>query len=146
MKVEVNGSEYDIEFLGNKARIDGKEVAIRIIGQDEMTISDGATFHLDFVQEEDDQSFLIINGVAYRVLKSESAYTPIKELRAPISGQIIDVSATAGREVKRGELLIILEAMKMENQIRSHLKGRIKEIKVKKGQSVKSGDVLLTFE
>jgi biotin carboxyl carrier protein len=146
MKVEVNGSEYDIEFLGNKARIDGKEGDIRIIGQDEMTTSDGATFHLDFLHEDDDQSFLIINGMAYSVLKSESASAPIKELKAPISGQIIDVSVTAGREVKRGELLIILEAMKMENQIRSQLKGRIKEIKVKKGQSVKSGDVLLTFE
>ena len=147
MKVEVNGSEYDIEFLGNKARIDGKEVPIRIIGQDEMTISNEAMFHLDFLQEEGDQLFLIINGMAYNVSKSESTTaTPTKELKAPISGQIIDVSVTAGREVKRGDLLIILEAMKMENQIRSHLKGRIKEIKVKKGQSVKSGDALLTFE
>jgi biotin carboxyl carrier protein len=146
LKVEVNGSEYDIEFLGNKARIDDKEVTIRVIGQDEITISDKTTFHLDFLQEEGDQSFLIIDGMAYIISKSESTSTTIKELKAPISGQIIDVSVTAGKEVKRGELLIILEAMKMENQIKSHLKGRIKEVKVKKGQSVKSGDVILTFE
>jgi biotin carboxyl carrier protein len=101
---------------------------------------------LDFLQEEGDQSFLIIDGMAYIISKSESTSTTIKELKAPISGQIIDVSVTAGKEVKRGELLIILEAMKMENQIKSHLKGRIKEVKVKKGQSVKSGDVILTFE
>ena len=72
--------------------------------------------------------------------------TAIKELKAPISGQIIDVPATPGTEVKRGELVIILEAMKMENQIRSPIKGRVKEIKVKKGQSVRLGDILLIFE
>ncbi len=144
MKVEVNGKEYDIEFFGNKARINGKEIAIRV-DQDEITISDETKFHLDF-QQEGEQSFLIINGMVYNVSKDISTATPLKELKAPISGQIIDVSAIPGREVKRGELLVILEAMKMENQIRSPIKGRIKELKVKKGQSVKSGDVLLTFE
>lgn len=144
MKVEVNGKEYDIEFLGNKARIDGKEIAIRI-DQDEITISGESKFHLDFLQEGE-QSFLIVNGMAYNISKDVYSVAPLKELKAPISGQIIDVSAIPGREVKRGELVIILEAMKMENQIRSPIKGRIKEIKVKKGQSVKSGDVLLTFE
>jgi biotin carboxyl carrier protein len=144
MKVEVNGKEYDIEFMGNKARIDGKEIAVRI-DEDEITISGESKFHLDFLQEGE-QSFLIINGMAYNVSKSVSTVTPLKEIKAPISGQIIDVSAIPGTEVKRGELLIVLEAMKMENQIKSPIKGRIKEIRVKKGQSVKSGDVLLTFE
>ena len=147
MKVEVNGKEYDIEFLGNKARIDGKEIAIRI-DQDEITISSESNkFHLDFLLQEGEQSsFLIVNGMAYNISKDVYSVAPLKELKAPISGQIIDVSAIPGMEVKRGELVIILEAMKMENQIRSPIKGRIKEIKVKKGQSVKSGDVLLTFE
>jgi|SRR5215207_2261029 len=144
MKVEVNGNEYDIELLGNKARIDGKEIALKI-DQDEITISGTSKFHLDFLQEGE-QSFLIINGMAYNVSKSVSAETPLKELKAPITGQIIDVSAIPGTEVKRGELVIILEAMKMENQIRSPIKARVKEIRVKKGQSVKLGDVLLTFE
>lgn len=144
MKVEVNGNEYDIELLGNKARIDGKEIALKI-DQDEITISGTNKFHLDFLQEGE-QSFLIINGMVYNVSKSVSAETPVKELKAPITGQIIDVTAIPGTQVKRGELVIILEAMKMENQIRSPIKGRIKEIRVKKGQSVKLGDVLLTFE
>lgn len=145
MKVEVNGNEYDIELLGNKARINSEEIALKL-DQDEITISDKKNkFHLDFLQEGE-PSFMIINGMAYNVSKSVLAGTAIKEIKAPISGQIIDVSAILGREVKRGELVIILEAMKMENQIRSPIKGRVKEIKVKKGQSVRSGDVLLTFE
>ncbi len=144
MKVEVNGKEYDIELLGNKARIDGKEIAIRL-EQDELTVAGNKKFHLDFLLEGD-QTFLIINGMAYNVSKSQSGDTPLKELKAPISGQIIDVSAVPRKQIKRGELVITLEAMKMENQIKSPIKGRIKEVMVKKGQPVKSGDVLLTFE
>jgi biotin carboxyl carrier protein len=144
MKVEVNGNEYDVELLGNKARINGKEIALKL-DQDELTISDNKKFHLDFLQEGE-PSFMIINGMAYDVLRSVSADTVIKEVKAPISGKIIDVSVSPGAKVNRGALLVVLEAMKMENQIRSPLKGRVKEIKVKKGQSVRSGDVLLIFE
>lgn len=144
MKVEVNGNEYDIELLGNKARINGKEIALKL-DRDELTLSDNKKFHLDFLQEGE-PSFMIINGMAYDVSKSISADIAIKEVKAPIGGQIIDVSVSSGTKVKRGELLVVLEAMKMENQIRSPLKGRVKEIKVKKGQSVRSGDVLLIFE
>lgn len=144
MKVEVNGNEYDIELYGNKARINGKEIALKL-DQDELTISDNKKFHLDFLQEGE-PSFMIINGMAYDVLKSVSADKAIKEVKAPISGQIIDVSVSPGTKVNRGALLVVLEAMKMENQIRSPLKGRVKEIKVNKGQSVRSGDVLLIFE
>lgn len=144
MKVEVNGNEYDIELLGNKARINGKEIALKL-DQDELTISDNKKFNLDFLQEGE-PSFMIINGMAYDVLRSVSVDTAIKEVKAPISGQIIDVSVSAGMNVNRGALLVVLEAMKMENQIRSPLKGRVREIKVNKGQSVKSGDVLLIFE
>ena len=96
MKVEVNGNEYDVELLGNKARINGKEIALKL-DQDELTISDNKKFHLDFLQEGE-PSFMIINGMAYDVLRSVSADTAIKEVKAPISGQIIDVSVSAGDE------------------------------------------------
>ena len=143
MKVEVNGNDYDIEVLGNKARINSEEIDLKL-EEDEIMILD-KKFHLDFLQEGQ-PSFMIINGMAYNVSKSVFSSTALKELKAPISGQIIDISAMPGTVLKRGELVIILEAMKMENQIRSPLKGRVKEIKVKKGQSVRLGDILLTFE
>ena len=143
MKVEVNGNDYDIEVLGNKARINSEEIDLKL-EEDEIMILD-KKFHLDFLQEGQ-PSFMIINGMAYNVSKSVFSSTALKELKAPISGQIIDISAMPGTVLKRGELVIILEAMKMENQIRSPIKGRVKEIKVKKGQSVRLGDILLTFE
>lgn len=67
-------------------------------------------------------------------------------LLSPMPGTILDICISPGDEVYAGETLIILEAMKMENEINSHKTGRIKEIFVKKGDSVNTGDILLAVE
>ncbi|GHT28365.1 acetyl-CoA carboxylase biotin carboxyl carrier protein subunit [Bacteroidia bacterium] len=57
-------------------------------------------------------------------------------LRSPLPGVILDVKTSVGATVKRGDTLIILEAMKMENNINADRDGVIKEVKVNKGDSV----------
>ena len=66
-------------------------------------------------------------------------------LRAPMPGTILSVSAAAGQQVKRGDVLLILEAMKMENEIVAHIDGTIDAIYVQKGSSVNAGDTLVSF-
>lgn len=66
-------------------------------------------------------------------------------LRAPMPGTILSVAASAGQSVKRGDLLLVLEAMKMENEIVAHVDGTISGIYVQKGSSVNAGDVLVSF-
>ncbi|MBU4310561.1 biotin/lipoyl-binding protein [bacterium] len=58
---------------------------------------------------------------------------------APITGVIIDIKKRVGNRVKAGDILLILEAMKMENEIVTPGPGVVKEIKIKKGQRVKAG-------
>jgi biotin carboxyl carrier protein len=84
--------------------------------------------------------------MTYLVSKSSLTDTTLKEIKTPISGKIIDVFAEDGSKVKEGQVLIVLEAMKMEIQIKSHTTGTIKEIKASKGQSVKIGEILVKFE
>lgn len=144
MKVEVNGDNYDIEIIENKAKVNGKTVKLEVLSNTEILI-DGEKFFLDFI-EEGEPSLMIINGMSYLVSRSSSEGLPVKELRAPINGQIIDVFVEAKSKVTKGQLLVTLEAMKMENQMKSPQKGIIKEVRVKKGQSIKNGEVLLVFE
>jgi glutaconyl-CoA/methylmalonyl-CoA decarboxylase subunit gamma len=66
-------------------------------------------------------------------------------LRAPMPGTILSVSAAAGQQVKRGDILLILEAMKMENEIVAHIDGTVAAIYVQKGSSVNAGDTLVSF-
>jgi biotin carboxyl carrier protein len=68
------------------------------------------------------------------------------EIEAPMPGLIIDVIVEEGQEVKKGDFLCVLEAMKMENTLLSPRDGVIKTIKIEKGQTVDKGAVLIEFE
>lgn len=64
-------------------------------------------------------------------------------VRAPMPGLVLNVLKEAGDEVERGETVVVLEAMKMENDLTSPHSGTIKEVRVSKGQTVNQGDILL---
>ena len=65
------------------------------------------------------------------------------ELKAPMQGTIIAVNVAAGDEVKKGQVVAILEAMKLENEIVANADGVVKEVLVTKGQTVDNQEVLL---
>ena len=64
-------------------------------------------------------------------------------ITAPMPGTILAVEATAGQQVKAGDILLILEAMKMENEILAPEDGRVTSVTAVKGASVNAGDVLV---
>lgn len=67
------------------------------------------------------------------------------KINAPMPGKIIAHKANPGQTVKKGEVILILEAMKMENEIVSPQDGTVASINVAVGQSVEAGDVLATL-
>ena len=64
---------------------------------------------------------------------------------APMPGTILSVNVKPGQAVKKGEILVMLEAMKMENEIMAPADGTVSAVNVTKGQSVQSGDALVTI-
>jgi biotin carboxyl carrier protein len=66
-------------------------------------------------------------------------------IKAPIPGLVVKVLVAEGDEVAAGQTLVILEAMKMENELRAPRSGVIATIKAKPGNSVNQGDVLITL-
>ena len=146
--MRVNDSIYDVIVFAKTARINGAVHELDIGKEgDEITL-DGEKFRLDFLQEGD-PSVMIINGMVFQVSKVEQAPEGdpgSRNIKAPMSGQLVDVAVSKGSEVKKGQLLVVLEAMKMENQIKSAFNGRIAQVRVSKGQHVKLGDILVEFE
>jgi biotin carboxyl carrier protein len=67
-------------------------------------------------------------------------------LKSPLPGVILEVKVREGESVKAGQLLMVLEAMKMENNIDAHKAGVVQSIVKRQGDSVLEGDVLLTIE
>lgn len=156
MKVQVNGTTYDIDIVSQKIKVNDTELAAARINdneeeeeEEEKQITLGQdTYYLDFVQEgeEGEPSLMIINGMTYLVSKSSFGYAQLKDIKAPISGKVKDVFAEVGSKVKEGQIIAVIEAMKMEIQIKSPLVGIIKEIKAYKDQAIKTGDIVATFE
>ncbi len=68
------------------------------------------------------------------------------ETRAPMPGKVLQVSATAGDEVKPGDPLLILEAMKMENVLSAEIAGTVRDVHVKPGDMVEPGKLLVLIE
>ena len=106
-----------------------------------------------------------VNGTTYEIeielmSETESAKAPVaaapaaaaapagegETVESPMPGTILDVKVNVGDTVKKGQLLMILEAMKMENEIMAGADGKITSVCVTKGASVQSGDVLCTIK
>ena len=67
-------------------------------------------------------------------------------LRSPLPGTIVDIPAKVGQEVKEGDTLVVLEAMKMNNNLTAERNGKVKAILVEEGDAVKENTPLVTFE
>lgn len=107
---------------------------------------------------EEKTFFIKVNGKKFKfavkdkydeLLKSlgmdNMASAKVANLKAPMPGLVINIAVEVGQTVQKGDALLILEAMKMENVIKSPTDGVIKSITVKKGDAVEKNQVLLNF-
>jgi biotin carboxyl carrier protein len=117
---------------------------------------DGAS-HVADVSEEDGVFVVQVDGETYRIRVEEETRYIIRTrggagggrgqvLRAPMPGRVTHVAARAGQEVRPGDPLVVLEAMKMENEFRAGAAGVVREVRVEVGQAVNAGDILVVIE
>lgn len=69
----------------------------------------------------------------------------VNDVKAPMPGLILDILVEPSQEIKQGDVLIVLEAMKMENVIKAEADATVEEIKVNKGDSVEKNQILIQF-
>ena len=93
------------------------------------------------VQLQDRLDILLVKMGIHSATSSE-----ISQVKAPMPGLILDINATTGTDVKKGDKLLVLEAMKMENIIKSPVDGKVKDVKVDLGESVNKNQLLVEFE
>lgn len=77
--------------------------------------------------------------------KAPAATGAGEKIDAPLNGTVLDVKVSSGTAVKKGDLLLIIEAMKMENEILAPKDGTITSVAVQKGSTVNAGDALATI-
>lgn len=158
-----NGNVYEINQEGNTQQINGKSIDLDIkpLGNNQVhVIHNHKSYNAQLVEvnREEKTVSLKLNGKAFSIeLKdrhdllleklgmSDLTANKVNDLKAPMPGLILSINIEAGQEVKKGEPLLILEAMKMENVIKSPTDGTISQILVKHGQSVEKNQVLIQF-
>jgi len=82
----------------------------------------------------------------YETLKKDKTQSGSGTIISPLPGTIYQVNVKEGSDVKEGQSLVKIIAMKMENDITAPKAGKIKEVKVKKNESVNKGDILVIIE
>lgn len=141
--------------------IDGKSRALdlREIDNDGLysLLIDGKSFEA-LVEEGDGGYLVLINGTQYqvqvvderaqRLAEAAGAFTPASgevNLKSPMPGLIVAIPVKEGDVVKKGQVVLVLESMKMENELKAPRDGNIHAIKVQTRQAVEQGQVLLVI-
>ncbi|MFA3781879.1 acetyl-CoA carboxylase biotin carboxyl carrier protein subunit [Melioribacteraceae bacterium 4301-Me] len=159
-----NGSKkITVDFINaNQIKVNGKIYEVRLKKINDyfyLLTLDNITYEIACDRLESGKFGLLIKGNYYEIdvktkleemandiLKKKDLTNKHNIIKAPMPGLILKVNKHKGDEVKIGEPLFLLEAMKMENEIRSPVSGVVKELKVKEGQSVSKDEIIMTFE
>jgi 3-methylcrotonyl-CoA carboxylase alpha subunit len=135
------------------ATVDGQPFTVRLeeTGPSAYLLRIGDQAHPFFCRREGDVVHLFWEGVSYRlgILREGSrsaARAPSGSLEAPMPGKVIAVKAAPGQTVAKGDELLVVEAMKMENALRAPRAGVVKAVRARVGDMVQPGLVLVELE
>ena len=162
-ETELDGTLRPVEVHGEAGRyrvlLDGEtiEVDARRVGEGLWSLVLGAESIVAEITDEDGVSVVHVDGETYRIRVEEETRYLIRTrggaaggggqvLKAPMPGRVVLIEVAVGQRVQKGDGLVILEAMKMENEFRAVGEGTVKEIRVEVGQAVNPGDVLIVIE
>ncbi|MES2762809.1 MAG: biotin/lipoyl-containing protein [Bacteroidota bacterium] len=166
--IKVNGDkEFKTELTKHNnsltGTLNGKAFAANIIKIRDGVyhlLKDNVSYNLEVVKHVPDEKklFVKINNTPYTLdikdkyddllhsLGLDSlASKKVNDIKAPMPGMVLNILVTEGQEVKKGDGLIVLEAMKMENILKSPTDGVIKKIAISKGIAVEKNQLLIQF-
>jgi len=145
LKLDISGKEYTVgieEFGSTHAviTVDGKKynVGLKDLGEE---------LKIETVQRSGSApSAAVVQPVKPSPSSTGSSGSGSHEVLAPLPGLILNVLAKVGDSVRTGQKLMIMEAMKMENDINATRDGKIKAINVHNGDNISEGDILAVIE
>ncbi|MGQ9470531.1 MAG: biotin/lipoyl-containing protein [Candidatus Aminicenantales bacterium] len=157
----LKGKEYTITLKPQRGQVfflshEGKtyEVTAEFITEEEILLRVDGRVYNTIVQSNSSGYSVIIGDKKYLVEKKASAVAyreeklriKKREVKISMPGKVVAVLVENGTEVKQGQPVLILEAMKMQNEIKAPQAGKVANLKVKPGETVEAGSVLFAIE
>ena len=87
-----------------------------------------------------------LDEIVYKNTGGSDAGSAQINLRSQIPGKVVSIEVTIGDKVKKGDVICVLESMKMQVSVKSHKDGEVKNLKIKEGSSVNKNDILAEIE
>jgi len=161
--ISTNNNSYKVEKENDGWKLNGEKIAIDQIQISESNyhiIKDNKTYDVDVIKfnKEDKTALVKVNGTKYELKVADKfdellknlgmdnlAAKKVNNIKAPMPGLVLNILVEDGTVVKKGDALIVLEAMKMENILKSPTDGTVKKISVKKGVAVEKNQILIEF-
>jgi biotin carboxyl carrier protein len=158
----IDEKEYEIEVVDERhVRIGGRLLEVNfesVSGQPVYSlILDGKSYE-SYVYPGDEGWQVLLRGRQFQVKVEDEREKRLRaaagggvaeggefHLKAPMPGLVVAIPVSEGQEVKKGQVLVILESMKMQNELKSPHDGTISHIKVKAGESVEQKQILLNM-
>ena len=153
--VEISGGDghYLLTIGDRRWEVDGRPSAEGIY-----SLLIGGVSHVATVVDRDGTAVVDVGGETYTVLVEEQTRWIIRThggaagsargqtLVAPLPGKITHIAVRPGEQVQAGDTLVVIEAMKMENEFKASAAGTVVEVRVQPGQAVNPGDTLVVIE
>jgi biotin carboxyl carrier protein len=157
----INEKEYTVEIVDeHHVKVDGVTFDVdfeSVSGQPVYSMLINGDSHEAYIYPDDDEWDVLLQGILYPVivederekrLKSSFASGPTTSgefyLKAPMPGLVVSIPVENGQEIAQGDVLVILESMKMQNELKSPRDGVVSRVRVKEGDSVERKQTLLS--
>lgn len=140
-KFTIRGNNYEVDVL----KLEGGYAEVEV---------NGTSYQIEIARQKNESKTPILvrpsrpNPTGSHEIKREEkdAKSVLSKITAPLPGNIMQLFVKVGDKVKRGDKLLVYEAMKMENNLVAEKDGLIKTLKVQVGDSVLQGDLLMEME
>ena len=162
--ININGSELQVNILSeDKVLVNNSEIDYELIevkNNSYILKLNKKQYQVDLIDKNKESYELLINNEQRNsIARSSLEHKAMKlieqanvkthhhtEMKAPMPGMILKIKKKTGDKIMQGESILILEAMKMENDLKSPASGIIKEINVTEGRAVEKGTKLFSIE
>lgn len=155
--------KVDLDKGLNSGVIDGDSFewdVVKVRDNSYSIIKDNKAYNVEVlsVKPEEKSFFIKVDGIKYQLNAKDKydellhslgmdslASKKVSDLKAPMPGLVLEIAVEVGQEVAKGDTLLILEAMKMENVIKSPTDGFIKSLSVSQAETVEKNQLILNF-
>ncbi len=163
-EIEIDGENFEIDLTERDGKFiyqfpDGErgEISLKELNKGEFFLKRGSeNYHFYSAKKGNGGEIVISHGnCTYEIKVSDYRSKILKKISgveenvnkvlAPMPGKIVNVNISEGEEVEKNSVLLVMEAMKMENLIKSPRSGKIKKVYVKGGDSVEAKAILVEF-